>query len=77
MLGQCGSIAQNNQFHTGTGDGYVHAAQVVKKTNLTVFIGTYQTDKNHVTLLPLKAIHRIDGNQGTIGLEKSIFPYQT
>ena len=55
MLGQCGGIAQNNQFHTGTGDRYVHAAQVIEETNLTVFIGTHQTDKNHITLLPLKA----------------------
>lgn len=73
MLGQCGGIAQNNQFHTGTGDGYVHAAQVIEETNLTVFIGTYQTDKNHITLLPLKAIYRIDSNQGTIRLEKVSF----
>lgn len=73
MLGQCGSIAQNNQFHTGTGDGYVHTAQVIEEANLTVFIGTHQTDKNHVTLLPLKAIHRIDGNQGAIRLEKASF----
>ena len=73
MFGQRGSIPQNDEFHAGPRDSHVHAAQIVQETNLSVFVGPYQTDEDNVALLPLKTVHRIDGNQGTVGLEERIF----
>ena len=73
MFGQSGSIPQNDEFHAGPRDGHVHTAQIVQETNLSVFVGPYQTDEDDVAFLPLETVHRIDGNQGTVGLEERIF----
>ena len=41
---QGGGIAQDDELHAGTGDGYVHSSQVIQETYLSVFIGTDQAD---------------------------------
>ena len=76
MSGQCRSISQYNQLHTGTSNSYIHTTQIIQKTNLPFFIGTHQTDENNITLLPLKAIDRIDGYRLPVRLEKGIIPNQ-
>ena len=35
-------IAQDDQLHAGTGNGYVHTAQVTQKTDLSLVVGSYQ-----------------------------------
>ena len=34
--GKGGSVSQDHQFHTGTGDRYVHAPQVVQEAYLSI-----------------------------------------
>ena len=53
----------NHQFHAGTGDGDVHAAQVAEETDPAFVVGTYEADHDHISLLPLEAIYRVDGYQ--------------
>ena len=43
--GKGGSVSQDHQFHTGTGDRYVHAPQVVQEAYLSILVGPYQTDQ--------------------------------
>ena len=43
---------------------------------MSVFIGTNKADEDDVALLPLEAIHRIDGDEGTERLEESILLHQ-
>ena len=63
MLAQCVGIAEDDELHAGTGDGYVHAAQVAQKTDLALVVGTHQADENHVALLTLEAIYGVDGDE--------------
>ena len=59
--GKGGSVSQDHQFHTGTGDGDVHAAQVAEETDPAFVVGAYEADHDHISLLPLEAIYCVDG----------------
>lgn len=72
MLCQCGSIAQDDQFHTGTGDGYIHATQVIQKSDVALVVGTHETDHDNITLLSLKAVYGMDGNEFTERLKERV-----
>ena len=73
---QGGGIAQDDELHAGTGDGYVHPAQVVEKPDLAVLVGTHQADEDYITLLSLETVDRIDRYRGTEGLEERVAPEQ-
>ena len=73
MTGHCGGIAENNQFHPGTGNGDIHSAKVTEKAYLPFFVGTYKGDEDDVALLSLKTVDGIDTNKTTIGLEELFF----
>lgn len=70
MFCQCGGIAQYDQFHSGTGDGNIHAAQVVQETYISLVIGSYQADHDHIALLALETVYGMNGNQFAEGFEK-------
>ena len=72
MVREGGGIPQDDQLHAGTSHGYIHATQVVEKAYLPLCVGTYQADENHVPLLSLEAIHRMDGDEGAEGLEEGV-----
>ena len=44
MGGECGGVSQNDEFHAGSGDGHVHAAQVIQESNVSLAVGPYETD---------------------------------
>ena len=50
---QCRCVSQNHQFHAGTGDGDVHAAQVAEETDPAFVVGSYETDHDHIAFLSL------------------------
>ena len=39
-----GGVADDYQFHPGTGDGDVHPAQVIQETDPSLVVGTNQAD---------------------------------
>ena len=45
MGGECGGVSQNDEFHAGSGDGHVHAAQVIQESNVSLAVGPYDTIK--------------------------------
>ena len=53
MGGERGGVSQNNEFHAGSGDGHVHAAQVTEETDPLV-VGSYETDHDHIAFLSLE-----------------------
>ena len=65
-------VAQDDELHSGSRHRHVHAAKVFQKTNLAFIVGTYQRDENHVALLPLEAIHRVDADEAAVRLEEFI-----
>jgi hypothetical protein len=74
VSGECGSISQNNQLHAGTCNGYVHSPKVVEETDFSLFVGTYQTDKDDITLLTLKTVYGVDGYKLFIRRKERAFP---
>ena len=44
MGGECGGVSQNDEFLAGSGDGHVHAAQVIQESNVSLAVGPYETD---------------------------------
>ena len=67
MVAQRGCFSQYHQFHAYPCYRHVHSAQIVQKADLPFFIGTYQTDKNHVPFLSLKSVDGIDCYQAAVG----------
>ena len=70
MPGEGGCIAQNDEFHAGSGDSNIHAAQVVEETNLSLFIGTYKGDDDDIAFLSLEPINSIYRNEVVERFEK-------
>ena len=70
MPGEGGCIAQNDEFHAGSGDSNIHAAQVVEETNLPLFIGTYKGDDDDIAFLSLESINSIYRNEVVERFEK-------
>lgn len=69
-MGKRLGITDNHQFHAGAGHRHIHPSQLLQEANLAPFVGTHQTDHHHIPFLPLEAIHGVDGNQLTEGLEE-------
>ena len=61
-LAQGFSIAENDEFHSGTGDGHVHATQVVEEADIAAFIVAHHADEDDIALLALETIYRVDGD---------------
>ena len=54
-----GTVAQDNDLHSGSSDGHIHATQVAKETNLSLIVRAYQRDDDDVALLTLETINGI------------------
>ena len=65
-------VAQDDEFHAGTRHRHVHAAQVFQETDLSFVIGPHQGDENHVALLSLESVYRVDADQAAVRLEELI-----
>ena len=67
------TVAQNDDFHTGSGDSYIHATQVPEEANLPFIIGTYHRYDDYIAFLSLKSINSVDTNESTEGLKYALF----
>src|SRR5574344_2477646 len=67
-------VADDNQLHAGAGDSHVHAAQVAQESNLSLIVGTHQTDDDDIPFLSLKSVHGIHAYQSAIRLEALLHP---
>ena len=65
-------VAQDDELHAGTRHRHVHAAQVFQESDLSFVIGPHQGDENHVALLSLEAVHRVNADQAAVRLEELI-----
>ena len=65
-------VAQDDELHAGSRHRHVHATEVFQETNLSLIIGTYQGDENHIALLTLETIHRVYADEATVRLEELI-----
>ena len=63
-------VAQDDELHTGTGDGDIHAAQVAQKADLTAVVGAYERDEDDVAFLTLEAIDSVDTDEMAEGSER-------
>ena len=70
MAGESVTVAEDDDFHAGTGDGYVHAAQVAEEAYLAFVVGADEGDEDDVALLTLEAIDGVDADEGAVGLEE-------
>ena len=66
MVSQSSCFSQYDEFHACPCYCHVHPAQIIQKSYLAFFVGTYQTDENHVTLLPLKSVDGVDRYQAAV-----------
>ena len=65
-------VAQDDELHAGTRHRHVHAAHVFQETDLSFIVGTHQRDENHVALLSLESVYRVDADQAAVRLEELI-----
>ena len=68
-----GGIAEDNEFHSGPGDGHIHAAQVTEETDLAFVVGTDEGDEDNVAFLALEAVDSVHTDKVTIGFEELAF----
>ena len=66
-------VAQDDELHSGSRHRHVHAAEVFQESDLSLVVGTYQGDEDHVSFLPLETIYRVYADQAAVRLEEFIF----
>lgn len=72
MMSKSGSIAENDEFHAGSGDGDIHAAQIVQETDIAFFVGTDEADENDIPFLSLKTVDGVDGDEAFQGMKEVV-----
>ena len=65
-------VAQDDELHSGSRHRHVHAAEVFQESDLSLVVGTYQRDEDHVSFLPLETVHRVYADQAAVRLEELI-----
>ena len=73
MFRHCVLVAQDDELHSGSRHRHVHATEVFQESNLSLVVGTYQGDEDHVSFLSLETIHRVYADQTAVRLEELIF----
>ena len=56
VAGEGLSVADDDEFHAGAGDGDVHAAEVVEEADGTLVVVAYHADEDDIAFLPLEAV---------------------
>lgn len=56
---QSATIAQDDEFHSGAGHGYVHASQIAQKSYVAMFVSSHKANYDYIALLPLKGIYGV------------------
>ena len=68
MTGHGILVAEDNQLHSRSSDGDIHATQVTQETDLSVIVASHQRDDDDVALLALEAIDGINADSTAEGL---------
>ena len=72
MFRHCVLVAQDDELHSGSRHRHVHATEVFQESNLSLVVGTYQGDEDHVSFLSLETIHCVHADQTAVRLEELI-----
>lgn len=72
MFRKCCRIAQNHEFHSCPRDSDIHSSKVIQKSDLSILIRPYETDKNNIPFLPLKAVNGVDRDEAAEWAQKTI-----
>ena len=72
MLGKRQSIAEDDKLHPGTRYRHIHSAQIIQETDLSILVGTHETDQDDIAFLPLETVHRVDGDERAEGFEEGV-----
>ena len=67
------SVAEDDEFHAGTGNGYIHAAQIAQETYLAFIIAAHHRDEDDVTFLSLKTVNGVYADGFAYGTKCVIF----
>src|SRR5215217_2314379 len=70
--GKGGAIANYHELFAGTGEGYVGASQLGKKTNSAIGIAAGKRNINGITLLALEGVNGIYSNGMQEGLQRRV-----
>ena len=65
-------IAEDDEFHAGAGDGYVHAPQVAQESYLSFVVGAHERDDDDVAFLSLETVDGVHGDEATVGFEELV-----
>ena len=68
-----GCIAEDDEFHPGTCDGHVHAAEVTEETDLSFVVGADEGDEDDVAFLALEAVDGVDADEVAVGFKELAF----
>src|SRR5215217_3765135 len=71
--GKGGAIANYHELFAGTGEGYVGAAQLGKKTNSAIGIAAGKRNINGITFLALEGVNGIYSKSMQEGLERRVY----
>ena len=55
-------VADDDEFHAGAGDGYIHAAEVVEEAYGALVVVAYHADDDDVAFLSLESVDAVDGD---------------
>ena len=56
VAGEGLSVADDDEFHAGAGDGDVHAAEVVEEADRALVVVAYHADEDDIAFLSLEAV---------------------
>lgn len=77
VLAESGRVTNDEQLHSCTSDGHVHATKVGQESHLSLSIVAHHGDEDYVAFLPLKTINGIDGNQLAEGFPVGVLAHHT
>ena len=68
MTRECSGIPEDDEFHSCSRDGDIHAPQVAEEPDLSLFVSAYQRKDNDIALLSLETVDGSYGDEVTEGL---------
>lgn len=77
MLRKCIHATENDEFHPGTCDGYIHTTEVAEETYLSLIVATYEGEDDDIAFLSLETIHGIDRDEMAERFEELALPYES
>ena len=76
VAGHGSAVAHDKEFHAGSCDGDVHAAQIAQEAYLPFVVVAHEADDDYVAFLTLKTINCVDADEVLEWLEISTLAQQ-